>query len=593
MRGNRRESNTFASRAGAARVIPVVRILVLAASIGFLVWLLAQTDLRLPATSGELFPSILVAYVLLLMAVISLSALWGLLLRYRQGPGSLIRWSTTFRAFARSWLARYLPGSVWAYGARFIYADPAHVPRQTIALSLVDEFLLVTGTAAVLGLSAWLWSSFGTLAGLAGLMTSMVALASTVAWVNPVTHSLLEWVTSRLRRQSSEPEPSPALSGRARLTVPVALAFATGYLATNASTAGAFAIGVATLTPGTGDDVALFVAGYSVASLVGMVVIFAPAGIGVREATIVGLLAPSVGADAAAAAAVAVRLGMGLADLTVFAAAEVWGASRPVKSLRRSRMHNTSERSKPARRSPIRLGSLYRSLLLQHLGLTEEEGRVIDIGGFDGHFAAQLPRRGAVVADIEPLGVYDRPLYVKADARRLPFPDGSFDCAFALDLIEHLDDDRGAIAEALRVLRPGGRLILSTPDADIRIFPPFLQSRIDLKWGHHRVRGYRREELSRLFDSTLTENVRITNLRTGALRSFYLPLSVLWRLPGPLGRWLVRLVARWDSRHLVGHKGYLLAYAVRAPEDRQPRMVKMDTDAHPGSASWGFRGGGG
>jgi len=51
----------------------------------------------------------------------------------------------------------------------------------------------------------------------------------------------------------------------------------------------------------------------------------------------------------------------------------------------------------------------------------------------------------------------------KADAANLPFEPESFDIVTALDVIEHLDDDRAALRELWRVMRPSGVLIVSVP----------------------------------------------------------------------------------------------------------------------------------
>jgi len=45
----------------------------------------------------------------------------------------------------------------------------------------------------------------------------------------------------------------------------------------------------------------------------------------------------------------------------------------------------------------------------------------------------------------------------------LPFADGAFDLVCALDIIEHVDDEDGALSELARVASSGGALLLSTP----------------------------------------------------------------------------------------------------------------------------------
>jgi SAM-dependent methyltransferase len=54
-------------------------------------------------------------------------------------------------------------------------------------------------------------------------------------------------------------------------------------------------------------------------------------------------------------------------------------------------------------------------------------------------------------------------LLSKADAVALPFPDCTFDIVTSLDVIEHLDDDYAALKELLRVMKPGGLLVVSVP----------------------------------------------------------------------------------------------------------------------------------
>lgn len=50
-----------------------------------------------------------------------------------------------------------------------------------------------------------------------------------------------------------------------------------------------------------------------------------------------------------------------------------------------------------------------------------------------------------------------------ADLTKLPFPDKSFDCVYASHVLEHIREDRKALSEIRRVLKPGGLAILPVP----------------------------------------------------------------------------------------------------------------------------------
>ena len=52
---------------------------------------------------------------------------------------------------------------------------------------------------------------------------------------------------------------------------------------------------------------------------------------------------------------------------------------------------------------------------------------------------------------------------LRGDATRLPFDDATFDCVVTSEVLEHIQNDVGAIAELHRVLKPGGRLGVTVP----------------------------------------------------------------------------------------------------------------------------------
>jgi len=58
---------------------------------------------------------------------------------------------------------------------------------------------------------------------------------------------------------------------------------------------------------------------------------------------------------------------------------------------------------------------------------------------------------------------FDPAADLRADLARLPLPDGAFDLVISSHTLEHVADDRGAMAEMARVLRPGGTALLMFP----------------------------------------------------------------------------------------------------------------------------------
>lgn len=68
--------------------------------------------------------------------------------------------------------------------------------------------------------------------------------------------------------------------------------------------------------------------------------------------------------------------------------------------------------------------------------------------------------------------------FVAAPSEKLPFPDSTFDVVSCLEVLEHVFDKDVALKELLRVLKPGGRLILSTPNlnSDGTLWGRFMRS---------------------------------------------------------------------------------------------------------------------
>ena len=105
-------------------------------------------------------------------------------------------------------------------------------------------------------------------------------------------------------------------------------------------------------------------------------------------------------------------------------------------------------------------------LLKERLGLPASGGRVIHIGP-SRTVAAWFGRQQEI--DYVSVDIDSPFVDVQADATDLPFESESFDLVVCLHVLEHIPEDRKAISEMYRVLRPGGRAVLQVPPSDLAV----------------------------------------------------------------------------------------------------------------------------
>ena len=165
---------------------------------------------------------------------------------------------------------------------------------------------------------------------------------------------------------------------------------------------------------------------------------------------------------------------------------------------------------------------------LQRSGL-----RILDIGCGAGANALELSEYGSVTASDRSLDalafVRSRGVQrvVAAAAPNLPFAAASFDIVTAYDIVEHVEDDVGFVAELARVLVPGGALAIHVPAW------PFLWSRHDEVLEHKR--RYTRRGLRQLLSGgdLCLETLSWTNC------SIFAPTAAL--------RWTRRVLGQTDG----------------------------------------------
>lgn len=102
--------------------------------------------------------------------------------------------------------------------------------------------------------------------------------------------------------------------------------------------------------------------------------------------------------------------------------------------------------------------------------------RVLDAGCGMGYGSAELARVAASVVGVDIAGdavasareryVLPRVTFLQGSCAALPFRAASFDLVVAFEVIEHLKEWRDFLAEARRVLAPGGQCLISTPNRD-------------------------------------------------------------------------------------------------------------------------------
>jgi SAM-dependent methyltransferase len=226
------------------------------------------------------------------------------------------------------------------------------------------------------------------------------------------------------------------------------------------------------------------------------------------------------------------------------------------------------------------------ALLAQRCGMCADD-RVLDVGfGFADqdiywvrHFgprsivglnvtASQVAVARARVAE---LGLADRIDLREGSATDMPLPDASVDVVTALECAFHFDTRERFFAEALRVLRPGGRLAV----ADILPMPPApgRWGRLKQRWSWGLVarrfpippaNRYTREQYAARLADCGFEGVAVESIRD----QVYAPLHRYLALdPAPVGRLhpvarpLARLALRLDPASVYSGLDYVLAVA--------------------------------
>jgi SAM-dependent methyltransferase len=149
--------------------------------------------------------------------------------------------------------------------------------------------------------------------------------------------------------------------------------------------------------------------------------------------------------------------------------------------------------------------------------------RILDAGCGSGRNMVEFARHGTVTGiELSPTSVRlarerEAGEVIEGSVLEMPFESDSFDMAASLDVIEHLQDDLGALRELRRVVAPGGALLVTVPAYQ------WLWSGHD-EINHH-FRRYKRTSLQRIGEQAGWQQARTTYFN-----SLLLPAAIMLRV---------------------------------------------------------------
>ncbi|MDX1494547.1 MAG: lysylphosphatidylglycerol synthase transmembrane domain-containing protein [Longimicrobiales bacterium] len=249
---------------------------------------LRQVDFSSWDVHGVLFA---LSCLVLLVGYFGTGILWGRIVRGLGGPA--LGASTSIRLFMVANLGRYVPGKVWQIAGLVALARKRDVPASTATAAAVLGQGIGLASATVVGLMA-LWTVAD---GAAWRWTLPVVLlgGTALALAPPVFHAVVgAWFRLAKTEQPGGLRPRRAMGW-------LGLGLVTWVLY-----GWAFWILVESL--GLSVTVLPTASAFAAAYVLGYVMVFAPAGLGVREGFLVALMAPQIGAGPAGAVAIIARL---------------------------------------------------------------------------------------------------------------------------------------------------------------------------------------------------------------------------------------------------------------------------------------------
>jgi uncharacterized membrane protein YbhN (UPF0104 family) len=325
------EETTQPEAAGGRRfnAVTILRIVLLIAPWAFIAYLYRDTG-EIEDAFEDATPALLVvALVFILAAVSGVGVTWVALVKHLGGAKAAeIDGRALLRTYARSWIARYIPGVAWTYGARFVHTKEG-ISRRVMAASMVNEFMMMAAVTTSIGVGLWLWGAVNVWLGIAALAATLPLCVFVATHVNRLAHWALDHVGRLLpKRFKNVAEELDAGGDRVDLSPGEAARFSAAFTVVALVSGLSFFFVLLSLTDVGADEIPRAIGAYNLATIISIAVIFVPAGLGVREASLAALVTPIVSGPVAATAALAFRVITLVADGIFLLVAELIASGR-------------------------------------------------------------------------------------------------------------------------------------------------------------------------------------------------------------------------------------------------------------------------